>query len=92
MRALRARCRSFEIDVASGERVDRGEDGGRDEDAPRLKPRRWRAPPQPMAGGRRQRTHDVRVVDGGVYVRLRTGGEVDSDAYAHRFLGAALDW
>lgn len=80
------------MERGEGEEGRRGAAAGEDE-APRLKPPRWRAPPRAMAGGRRQRTHDVEVVDGCVYVRLRTGGaEVESDAYAHRFLGTALDW
>jgi hypothetical protein len=35
----------------------------------------------------------VIVEKGVVYIRLRlAGGPVDSDDYANRFLGAALDW
>lgn len=66
---------------------------GRDDDGPKLKPPRWRGPPRSLPGGRRQRTHDVEVINGIVYVRLQTEGDaVDSDVYAHRFFGSALDW
>lgn len=84
----------FEIDVWTGQRVLRGgddEDG--DGDAPRLRQGAWTGAPRTLPGGRRQRTHDVIVEKGVVYIRLRlAGGPVDSDDYANRFLGAALDW
>lgn len=80
----------LEFDVATGENIERGEVG--DGDGPRLPKRRWTGRPRVTTGGFRQRSHGVVVEDGVVFIELQLEGEVESDAYAHKFLGQSLDW
>lgn len=80
----------LEFDVATGENIERGEAG--DRDGARLPKRKWMGTPRVVEGGFRQRSHGVAVEDGIVFIELRLEGDVESDAYAHKFLGQSLDW